>query len=218
MADALKFEGLKHSYGGTVVLALPDWSAGEGQHWLFLGPSGSGKTTLLNILAGLLTPSAGTVSVVGQELASLSSSARDSLRGRQVGIVFQKLHLIAALTVMENLILVQTLAERMADPQEAYELLERLGISDKADCYPRQLSYGQAQRVALARALVNQPKIILADEPTSNLDDVNAHRVIELLLEQATLNESALVVATHDSRVRHRFPYRLDLTAVADGA
>jgi putative ABC transport system ATP-binding protein len=119
---------------------------------------------------------------------------------------------------MENLVLVQTLAERMADSQEAYELLERLGISDKADSYPRQLSYGQAQRVALARALVNQPKIILADEPTSNLDDVNAHRVIELLLEQATLNESALVVATHDSRVRHRFPYRLDLTAVADGA
>ena len=217
MAVALKFEGLKHSYGGAVVLEPPDWSADEGQHWLFLGPSGSGKTTLLNILAGLLAPSAGTVTVAGEELASLSGSARDSLRGRQIGIVFQQLHLIDALTAIENLLLVQNLTGCMTNLQDAYELLERLGISDKAHCYPRQLSYGQAQRVALARALVNQPKIILADEPTSNLDDVNAHRVIELLLEQAILNESVLVVATHDGRVRQRFPYRFDLPGIADG-
>ena len=213
MTAALSFKDLQHVYNGATVLAPPDWCAEKGEQWLFLGPSGCGKTTLLHILAGLLTPSAGVVSALGKEVSSLSPAAQDLFRGRQIGIVFQQLHLIDALTVMSNVILAQSLARCRPDPERVRELLVQLDIADKAHAFPRQLSFGQAQRVALARALINQPQIILADEPTSSLDDANAHRVTELLLEQASLTESVLVVASHDTRISNQIPHRLDLLA-----
>jgi putative ABC transport system ATP-binding protein len=114
---------------------------------------------------------------------------------------------------MSNVILAQSLARCRPDPERVRELLAQLDIADKAHAFPRQLSFGQAQRVALARALINQPQIILADEPTSSLDDANAHRVTELLLEQASLTESVLVVASHDTRISNQIPHRLDLLA-----
>ena len=210
----LEARGIRHSFGNEAGMTFPDWQADGGEHWIFFGSSGSGKTTFLNILSGLLTPNEGIVRVANQNLSALKPAARDSLRGKQIGIVFQQLHLIGALTVVGNLMLAQSLAGCPVDSGFAENLLSRVGLMDKGSAFPSQLSYGQMQRVALARALINNPKIVLADEPTSSLDDENAQRAIDVILEQVHLNGSLLVVATHDERIRHRFPNRLGLDPV----
>jgi putative ABC transport system ATP-binding protein len=196
---------IRHAYNGQEVLRLDDWLVGQGEHWLILGHSGSGKTTLLHILAGILTPSEGDVSVAGQELDQLSASELDRFRGRHIGIVFQRLHLIPSLTVLGNLRLAQYLAGRAQDPQDAHLLLASLGLADKAH------SFGQSQRAAVARAVVNKPGVILADEPTSNLDDRNAAAALDVLLAQARACSATLVIATHDRRIRDRFEHQLTL-------
>ena len=201
MTAALAFKGLQHVYSGATVLAPPDWCAEKGEQWLFLGPSGCGKTTLLHILAGLLTPSAGVVSALGQEVSSLSPAAQDLFRGRQIGIVFQQLHLIDALTVMSNVILAQSLARCRPDPERVRELLAQLDIADKAHAFPRQLSFGQAQRVALARALITRPACLLADEPTGNLDNQTAKQVLDLIMTLRQGHDMAMIIVTHNSEV-----------------
>lgn len=207
----LELTGIRHAYQSQIVLDLPAWCAGEGEQWLLHGASGCGKTTLLHIMAGLLTPSAGTVMLAGTNLGSLEGAARDRYRGRHIGIVFQQLHLIDAISVRQNLALAQTCAGLAVDEDRIRSILEALGLADKADAYPFALSHGQAQRVALARALINQPAVVLADEPTSNLDDRNAERALTLLREQAMAHGSALVVASHDGRVKDAFANRLEL-------
>ena len=204
-------DGLRHAYGADLVLALPQWHAEAGEHWLVHGPSGCGKTTLLHIVAGLLTPSAGEVSLDDQAYGALSAAGLDRFRGRHVGIVFQRLHLVDALTVRQNLSLARSLAGLPADEARLRHLLDRLGLGDKADAYPHALSHGQGQRVALARGLINRPALLLADEPTANLDDGNAARALALLREQATAEGSILVVASHDSRIEAAFDRRLAL-------
>lgn len=210
---AVAISGLRFDAGGRRILDLPDWSVAAGEQALLLGPSGSGKTTLLNLLAGLLRPTAGKVSVAGRDLAGLRPAALDMFRGRQVGIVFQSLHLVAALTVAGNLRLARYLARLPNDEADIGRLLDRLGLGDKAAARPADLSQGEAQRAAIARALVNSPTLLLADEPTSALDDANCDRVVELLRRQASDLGATLLIATHDQRLKDVFPDRLDLPA-----
>ena len=202
---------IRHAYDEHEVLRLDDWSVAQGDHWLILGPSGSGKTTLLHILAGILAPSEGIVAIAGQDLDKLPAPELDRFRGRHIGIVFQRLHLIPSLTVLDNLLLAQYLAGATQDPKGARVLLTSLGLGDKAHSRPHALSFGQSQRAAVARAVVNKPRLILADEPTSNLDDANAATALELLLRQAGACNATLVIATHDRRIKERFEHQIVL-------
>lgn len=204
---------VRHEFDGKRVLDLAHWQVAQGETWLVLGPSGSGKTTLLHILAGILKPAAGSVSVAGQDYGRLGTGELDRFRGRHIGIVLQRLHLVASLTVMNNLLLAQYLAGLPQDRRRAREVLDGLGLGDRADSHPHQLSHGQAQRVALARAVINQPQLVLADEPTSNLDDAHCREAFELLSSQAAGCNATLVIATHDQRIRERVAQQLTLAA-----
>jgi len=199
--------GIEHRYGAATVLRIDAWRAAAGEHWLLAGPSGSGKTTLLHVLAGLTTPTAGSVVVGGTDLGTLGGGARDRWRGRTIGLVPQRLHLVGALDVRDNLRLAQYLAGVPDDVGRVQELLAAVGVDHLARRYPRELSQGQAQRVAIARAVVNRPAVLLADEPTANLDDVHAASALELLRAQAIAGGAALVVASHDARVRPLLPH-----------
>ena len=207
----LRLSGIRHSYGAREALALERFEAAQGEHWLVLGASGSGKTTFLNLVAGLLRPSEGEVEVGGQVLRGLGGSALDRWRGRNVGIVPQKLHLVSSLTVLQNLFLAPYLAGLPCDESRSRGLLETLSLKDRASAKPHELSHGQAQRVAIARAVMNRPKLLLADEPTANLDDLNCAQALDLLQEQAKACGATLIVATHDQRAKERFEKRLAL-------
>lgn len=196
---------LRHTYDGHHVLQIRFWEAQQGERWLVTGPSGSGKTTLLHIVAGILRPSFGEVLVAGQPLPKLRTRALDRFRGRHVGVVLQQLHLVDSLDVRDNLRLAQYFGGFPVDRTRIDEVLAGLGLEAHARKYPHELSFGQAQRVAVARAVVNRPTLLLADEPTSNLDDAHALRTVELLEAQASACRATLLVATHDSRVRARF-------------
>ncbi len=196
---------LKAGYGGKTVIAFDRLQIARGQHTLLLGPSGSGKTTLLNILAALATPMTGEISIDNVRVDTLSESQRDHFRGQKIGLVMQRLHLISALSVRDNLLLAQRLAGVQANGKCVNAILEKLGIANKFHVYPHQLSQGEAQRVAIARAVLNSPVMILADEPTSALDDANAEAAIALLFAQAEDHGATLVVATHDARIKSRF-------------
>jgi putative ABC transport system ATP-binding protein len=198
--------GIVHRYGEVTAVVVPAWRAAAGAAWLLAGQSGSGKSTILHILAGLTRPTQGSVIVKGTDIASLSESARDRWRGRSVGLVPQRLHLVGALDVGDNLRLANTLAGLPVDDTRVFTLLEAVGVAELADRYPSQLSQGQAQRVAIARAVMNRPALLLADEPTANLDDAHAARALELLRGQALETGATLVVASHDARVRSLLP------------
>jgi len=180
---------------------IPDISLQAGEDLLILGQSGSGKTTLLNILGGLLRPKRGEVIIDNASLYDLKGSSLDKFRGNNIGIVFQKPHILSALTVRENLQLAAYFARGENNKKIDY-MLHELNINHKAASKVNRLSEGEAQRVSIARALVNSPKVILADEPTSSLDDVNAEKVIVLLKEQAAKMNAVLIVVTHDQRVK----------------
>ena len=203
--------GLAHRYGATEALRLPDWKVAQGERWLVLGRSGCGKSTLLHILAGLVRPSEGEVNVFHTDVLSLKGQRLDAWRGANVGIVLQALHLVKHLTVRDNLRLAQYLARLPQDDARVADTLGALGIGDKAARKPAELSQGEQQRVAIARAVVNRPRLLLADEPTANLDDDAAASVVELLSEQAGRYAATLVVATHDARVKSKFRERLEL-------
>ncbi|MBL8522521.1 MAG: ATP-binding cassette domain-containing protein [Betaproteobacteria bacterium] len=211
----VELSGLRAGYGGRVVLALDALSIADGEHTLVLGPSGCGKTTLLNILCGIDVPVSGSVTVSNVRLDTLSVSQRDHFRGRQIGLVMQRLHLIPALTVEGNLRLAQKLAGFKTDDTHIRGTLASLGIADKLTAQPRQLSQGEAQRVAIARAVINRPALILADEPTSALDDGSCDSAIDLLFSQAKSCGATLIVATHDQRIKPRFSRVLQLSKAA---
>lgn len=213
-ASVLRLEEVSLALGGRPVLERLSLAIPAGAHHLLLGPSGSGKTTLLNLVAGLLTPDSGRIEVAGEEMASAAPRQRDAIRRRHVGIVFQAIRLVGALSIRANLELAQRLAGRR-DPGLITRLLERLGLAELADRRPRQLSQGEAQRAAIARALATRPSLLLADEPTSALDDGNAARVAELLIESAAETGATLVVATHDARLLAHVPAHLRLGAEA---
>ena len=203
----LRLSRVRKSYGAgnaRAALAVERFEAAAGEHWLVIGASGSGKTTFLNLAAGLLRASEGSVESAGQALADLSGAPLDRWRGRNVGVVPQKLHLVSSLNVLQNLLLAPYLADLPVDAQRAGELLERLSLADKAKAKPAELSHGQAQRVAIARAVMNRPKLLLADEPTANLDDANCALALSILENEATACGATLVVATHDQRAKQR--------------
>lgn len=200
-----KIRNLRHVYNDTDVLQIRDWYSEQGEHWLVLGPSGSGKTTLLHILAGILKPSHGEVLVAGQPLTKLKPRELDRFRARHVGIVLQQLHLVDSLTVQGNVLLAQFFSRLPRNPERVREVLVDLGLEDKAQAYPHELSFGQAQRVAVARAIVNRPTLLLADEPTSNLDDAHCMQTLDLLEAQANACRATLLIATHDQRIKSRF-------------
>ena len=212
---AVELTNVRYTIGSQDILSLPSWRVAAAAHSLILGPSGSGKTTLLNLLAGLAAPTAGQINIAGQALAELSATQLDRFRGRHIGIVLQRLHLIPALTVNDNLRLARYLAGLTQDDELITQTLERLGIADKGRRRPNYLSQGEAQRVAIARAVINQPQLILADEPTSALDDKSCQQVLELLLQQAQICGATLLIATHDGRVKERFNDYLQLAPLA---
>ena len=202
---------LQHAYDGVEVLRVPAFGAAQGEHWLVLGPSGSGKSTLLHIISGLLRPTRGEVVVAGTRLKDLSAPQLDRFRGQHVGIVFQQLHLVPTLTVEKNVLLAQYLSGVAQDRKRVHEVLASLDLSDKAHAYPHELSHGQAQRVAVARAVVNKPALLVADEPTSNLDDERCIQALELLETQARVHTATLLIATHDRRITARIDHQFRL-------
>jgi putative ABC transport system ATP-binding protein len=202
---------LAYGAGGRTIIEVARWSVAPGEHTVVVGPSGSGKTTLLHMIAGLLTPTRGEIAVAGRKLGALSAAGRDLVRGRNVGIVFQNIHLIDALTVVDNLRLARFLARLGRDDRRVHALLDSLGVGNLAGQRPPRLSQGERQRVAIARALVNAPKLVIADEPTSALDDANCAQVLDLLFAQAEAHGATLLAATHDSRIVGRFSRRLAL-------
>jgi putative ABC transport system ATP-binding protein len=208
---ALVLEDVAKAYQGRTVVAVRSWAVARGQHSLILGPSGSGKSTLLHLIAGLLRPTRGRVVVAGRDLDALAQGELDAWRGRTIGIVLQRLHLIPALTVRDNLRLARSLARLPPDVKRIDALLADLGLAARAGARPSRLSQGEAQRVAIARAVVNRPTLILADEPTSALDDANCAAVLALLCAQAETSGATLVIATHDVRLQPHFRHRLEL-------
>jgi putative ABC transport system ATP-binding protein len=207
----LQIENLKFAYGERTVLHLPKLEVQAERSCAVIGPSGCGKTTLMHLIAGLLKPTQGRIQVAGQEWAELSASDGDRFRGRNIGIVFQRLHLLPALNVLENLLLAQRCARVKRGSAAASALLDRLGVGDLAARRPQQLSQGQAQRVAIARALVHRPRLLIADEPTSSLDEDNAQRALTLLRDQARACGAALLVVTHDQRIRGQLDEEMTL-------
>lgn len=201
-SDAIEVRDLRFAYARETVLRLDRFRLGRSANTAVIGPSGCGKSTFVHLLAGLLSPDAGSVRVLGQDLAALAEAERDRFRGRYIGFVFQRLHLLPALSVRENLALARRLARRQREPGRIDTLLERLGLAPLAGRKPRALSHGQAQRAAIARALVHEPELVIADEPTSALDDSHAGEVVALLREVAADSGAALLIVTHDHRVR----------------
>jgi len=183
-------------------MRFPDINVNKAESALLLGQSGSGKTTFLHLLGGLLEPASGEIKIDNTDFASLKGVARDHFRGKHIGFVFQKPHLIQALNVEDNLLLAQNLAGVTQDRKRCHEVLQHLGIDSKAKSKVFELSEGQAQRVSIARAVINNPDLLLADEPTSALDDVHCESVISILIELAESNGATLLIATHDQRLK----------------
>jgi putative ABC transport system ATP-binding protein len=201
-------QGLSHSYGSRLSenkeITFPDFQVARGEQFLLLGASGSGKTTLLHLLGGLLHPTLGKIMIEEVEINQLSGLELDHFRGKKVGFIFQKNHLIASLSVKNNLLMAPFLAGEKQDTDRVEGVLKQLGLFEKRNTKVHELSQGQAQRVAIARAIINRPALILADEPTSSLDDTNCAKVMELLHQVAIENNAALIIATHDHRLKDK--------------
>jgi len=196
---------LTYAYESDNIFEFPNIALNNDEHLLILGPSGVGKTTLLHLMAGLLPPLQGMVSIAETELNTLSRRALDKFRGKYIGLIFQQYHFIKALNVLDNLRLRQRFPNNLEDKQRRHELAERLGLKDLLNKKVTTLSQGQQQRLSIALGLIHKPKVIFADEPTSNLDDANCKNVIALLKEEATLCKSNLVIITHDFRIKSHF-------------
>lgn len=198
----LQTTSVEFSYSNSRRFHFPDIALGKGDECLLLGGSGTGKTTLLHIVGGLLKCQAGVVNINGTDLSSFNENQLDQFRGRHVGYIFQKNHLIPALTVNENLLMPNFLNGTKPQPGKISEMLDLLDLTGLGNTSVKKLSHGQAQRVAIARAIMNQPYVLLADEPTSALDDENCERVISLLSHIVKMYQSILLIATHDQRLK----------------
>jgi putative ABC transport system ATP-binding protein len=193
--------------GGIVpILDVPKLQIDEGEQVVLLGQSGGGKTTLLHIIAGITTPDSGSVKVDGIEMTKLSEQGRDRVRAAKLGYVFQTFNLLPGFTALENVRLGMTFGNGKHDLSRATRLLDRVGLSDRLNYKPSQLSVGQQQRISVARALANRPRLLLADEPTANVDAANQQKIIDLIRETCSEEKIALIMVTHDLKLAQQFP------------
>jgi putative ABC transport system ATP-binding protein len=199
MAPLIEIDDLSRRFGRVAALDGVSLAVEEGEWLVVMGPSGSGKTTLLNLLAGLDRPSAGRLAVAGSELSGLGPRELARFRRETVGLVFQEFHLIPYLTALENVMLAQYV-HSLTDRGEAAEALARVGLEERLEHLPSQLSGGEKQRVCVARALINHPRLILADEPTGNLDEDNERQVLEIFTGLHRRGQT-LVLVTHNPEV-----------------
>jgi putative ABC transport system ATP-binding protein len=196
-----------------LVVDVPEFAVEEKSQVALAGESGSGKTTLLNLIAGILKPDSGIVRINGEEMSSLSEPQRDRLRATKIGYIFQTFNLLQGYTVLENVLLGMSFGPG-EDREFAKLLLKRVGLDHRLHHTPRQLSTGQQQRVAVARALANRPKLVLADEPTGNLDQANAREALQLIREGCRENGAALLLVSHDREVLAQFEPVQDLARI----
>lgn len=214
----LSIKNLKKSFlasDGTTqkVVDVESFSMESGQQIALSGTSGSGKTTLLNLIAGILQPDEGQIELSGRSMSGSSEAVRDRLRAQMVGYIFQTFNLLQGYTCLENVLLGMSFGGDL-DEDRAVELLENVGLGQRLDYHPRQLSTGQQQRVAVARALANRPKIVLADEPTGNLDPKNAAEALSLIRQTCRDHEAALLIVSHDKAVLDQFEDSRDLSDI----
>jgi putative ABC transport system ATP-binding protein len=205
----LQLSGLRKSFavpdgGRRMIIDVPDFSLAAGEHVALRGESGSGKTTFLNLISGILAPDSGSIQIGGSDMAALGEHRRDRLRGSSIGYIFQTFNLLQGYSCLENVMLGMTFGAR-ADRAQAQALLGRVGLSHRLDHFPRQLSSGQQQRVAVARALAKRPRLVLADEPTGNLDHKNAREALALVRETCLETGAALLLVSHDPEVLGSF-------------
>lgn len=201
----LSVNKLSYAYPNGSVIRFPDFSVNDQEDLLITGNSGSGKTTLLHLLSGLLKIQNGKIIIGESNLSEFNQKELDSFRGKNIGLVFQQPKFISSINVLANIQAAQFFGAGKVDKVAAMTLLDELGIAEKAQKNTNQLSGGERQRLAIARALAAKPKIVLADEPTSSLDDENAELVYELLHQEALKNGATLIVVTHDQRLKSKF-------------
>ena len=202
---------LRFAYSSQKAFRFPDIQCKDNEAVLILGQSGKGKTTLLHLLALLLKPDSGEILIANKPVSSLSPADAAGARAKNIGIIYQKPHFVSSLSVMDNILLANYLADQPQDKKKARLLAEKLGFAEHLAKKTAQLSQGEQQRVSIARSLMNDPNVILADEPTSSLDDDNTQKVIALLKEQSASIGASLVVVTHDQRLKDAFQNRVVL-------
>lgn len=187
------------------ILDIPEFEIASGEQVILIGPSGCGKTTMLHTIAGITQPDSGKVFLDNVELTRYSESARDRIRANKLGYVFQTFNLLPGFSAYENVILGMTFASKKRSPERAKALLDRVGLGHRLNNKPHQLSVGEQQRVAVARALANRPSLLLADEPTANVDPGNQQQIIELIKSSCETEQIALLMVTHSMEVAEQF-------------
>ena len=213
----LKLKNVKKSYtepnGDELpVLEIEDFELGKGEQSVLVGRSGGGKTTLLHVIAGISRPDCGSVMIDGLDITRLPEAGADRFRAERIGYVFQTFNLMSGFTALENVMLGMTFSRGRRDTQRATNLLEQVGLGHRLQHKPTELSVGEQQRVAVARSLANRPKLLLADEPTANVDPANQQHVIDLIRESCLNEQVSLLMVTHASEVANQFDHvdRLD--------
>ncbi len=202
-----KIQNLEYKLKNEPILKKKNFTIKKNNHFLILGPSGSGKTTLINLMAGLLKPSSGEIIFENKNYSLLTEHEVDELRSKNFGVIFQKIHLIKHLNIEQNILL----AKKKDHFLNTNKLINELALSGKNKQMAQNLSVGESQRVAIARGIANKPKVIFADEPTSALDELNAKKVIELILRQSKKTNATLIVSTHDKRIKKYFSDILEI-------
>ena len=210
----LRIENLKKNYrdgkGKSIpVVDVSDFFLEHGSTVALYGESGTGKTTFLNLIAGILVPDYGTLEFAGRYLHELSENQRDQLRAKSIGYIFQSFHLLQGCTALENLLVAMSFAGKV-DSLRAKELLKVVGLAERMHHKPNELSIGQQQRVALARAVVNQPSLLLADEPTGNLDERNTQLSLNILKELCEVNKASMIIVSHNPKVISSFETKMN--------
>lgn len=208
----LTVSDLTFAYNNQKKFSFPSFSCAERDTLLILGNSGTGKTTFLHLLALLLQPESGSIQINNQELARLNPREATKMRAIHLGIIYQKSHFVSSLSVLDNLLLANYLADKAQSKEQATQLAKGLGFYELLDKKTNLLSGGEQQRVSIARALMNNPEVILADEPTSNLDDENCEKVLNLLENQSKNIGASLVIVTHDQRLKDKFSNKIILS------
>ena len=197
----LRVKNLEFKVANKTILNKQNFSVSKSKHLIISGSSGSGKTTLMNLMSGLLKPTSGFITFEDNDFSKLTEENIDQIRSKNFGFIFQRLHLIKHLTVEQNILL----GLNKDQSPNIDELLDDIGLKNKHTQLAKNLSFGESQRVAIARGIINSPKVIFADEPTSSLDDINTKKVLELIFFQAKKNNSTIIISSHDERVKKFF-------------